>query len=290
MFGTAPLQDAAVSSLLSGLNGSNTRVTAASKVYDFSLFVVKKDSTRIPVTTFTTPVVLTFTLNGSVDKEVLGVYHVGENNSLEYAGGTLNGDQITAQVTHFSKYAALELNKSFTDVPAQHWAAQAIKSLSAKQIVTGVTSSEFKPNANVTRAEFTALLIRALGIKAEGKAAFRDVSADAWYTTYVSAAVSQGIVAGRSADIFAPNADISREEMAVMVIRALEVKQGKKTSASSATAAFADAASISSWAAVYVNAAAELGLVQGRENNKFAPKAMMTRAESAQVIYKMLGL
>ncbi|MNW63613.1 hypothetical protein D3C74_418360 [compost metagenome] len=74
-----------------------------------------------------------------------------------------------------------------------------------------------------------------------------------------------------------------------MVIRALEVKQGKKTSQSSTSAEFADASSISSWAAVYVNPAVELGLVQGRENNQFAPQAMMTRAESAQVIYKLLA-
>lgn len=289
LFNMAPLQEAAVNSLLSGLNNSNTRVTAASEVYDFSLFVVKEDGTRIPATTLAAPVTLVFKLSGNADKELLGVYYIGENNSLEYVGGTLSGEQITAQVTHFSKYAALKLNKSFTDVPAVHWAAPAVKALSAKQIVTGVTAAEFKPDANVTRAEFTALLIRALGIQAAGQAAFSDVSADAWYSPYVAAAVSQGIVAGRSAEFFAPNAAISREEMAVMVIRALEVKQGTKTSQSAASASFADAASISSWAAVYVNAAAERGLLQGRENNQFAPQAMLTRAESAQVVYRLLA-
>ncbi|MNE63906.1 Endoglucanase precursor [compost metagenome] len=164
-----------------------------------------------------------------------------------------------------------------------------MKSLSSKQIVTGVSASEFNPGANVTRAEFTALLVRALGIEAGGQTTFSDVQAHAWYAPYVAAAVSQGIVSGRSSALFAPNAAISREEMAAMVIRALEVKQGQKVSQSSSSAGFADAASISPWAAVYVNTAAGLGLVQGRDGNQFAPKANMTRAESAQVIFKLLA-
>ncbi|WP_342565268.1 pullulanase [Paenibacillus sp. FSL R7-0345] len=288
-FSVSPLQDNAASTLVNGLSNTFTKVSAASKIYDFSLSLVKKDGTSTPVSTFAAPVELSFAISSSADKDLTGVFYVGENNSLEYVRGVFNGERITAQVTHFSKYAALELNKSFTDVPASHWASQAVKSLSAKQIVTGVSASAFNPGAKVTRAEFTALLIRALGIEPAGQSTFSDVQADAWYAPYVAAAVSQGIVSGRSSGLFAPNAAISREEMAAMVIRALEVKQGQKISQSAASAGFADAGSISPWAAVYVNTAAGLGLVQGREGNQFAPKANMTRAESAQVIYKLLA-
>ncbi|MHA6529444.1 pullulanase [Paenibacillus sp. BAC0078] len=284
-----PLQGSAASLLLEGLNKDNTAVAAASNVYELSLSIVRKDGSVIPITSFAEPVTLAFKLKGSPDKAVLGVYYLGDNGKLEYVGGSLQGDVLTAQVAHFSKYAALEVNKSFKDVPAAYWAAPAIKSLSAKQIVTGVTVSEFKPKNNVTRAEFTALLVRALGLKAEGQAAFTDVKPDAWYSSYVAAAVSQGIAAGRSKDLFAPDAVISREEMAVMVIRALEVKQGKKLDLANGSVRFGDASNISSWAASYVSAAAELGLLQGRTDNQFAPKAWMTRAESAQVIYKLLG-
>ncbi|MNB80239.1 Pullulanase precursor [compost metagenome] len=283
------LPDSAVSSMLNGLSNGYTRISAASEMYDFSLSVVKKDGTSVPVSSFAVPVELSFKLSGNVDKDLTGVFYVSDNNNLEYVRGSVSGEWITAKVTHFSKYAALVLNKSFADIPASHWASQAIKALSAKQIVTGVSASDFNPGTDVTRAEFTALLIRALGIEAAGQTAFSDVKANAWYAPYVAAAVSQGIVSGRSAAQFAPEAAISREEMAAMLIRALEVKQGQKVSLSSASAGFTDAGSISAWAAAYVNAAVELGLVQGRDNNRFAPKANMTRAESAQVIYKLLA-
>ncbi|MNW54528.1 Endo-1,4-beta-xylanase A precursor [compost metagenome] len=74
-----------------------------------------------------------------------------------------------------------------------------------------------------------------------------------------------------------------------MIIRALEMKQGKKLDPVNGGLRFADASSISSWAAPYVSAAAEQGLLQGRAGNKFAPEAWMTRAEAAQVIYRLLG-
>lgn len=288
-FGSIPLQGDAAAGLLASLKLENTAVTQASDVYEFVLFVVLKDGTRIPVTTLKEPVTLAFKVTGNPDKDLLGVYHLSDNGNVEYAGGILQEKVITTQVAHFSKYAALELNKDFKDVPAANWAAAAIKSLSAKQIVTGVTPSEFKPSSNVSRAEFTALLVRALGLKAQGQAVFTDVKPDAWYSSYVASAVSRGIVTGRSEGLFAPNAAISREEMAVMVIRALEVKQGKGIALPSGTASFADASGISSWANAYVTAAAEQGLVQGRSDHNFAPKELMTRAESAQVIYKLLG-
>lgn len=74
-----------------------------------------------------------------------------------------------------------------------------------------------------------------------------------------------------------------------MAIRALEVKSGKKLEPVAVSTAFTDASSISKWAEAYVKTAADLGLLQGRENKRFAPKAWMTRAESAQVIYMLLS-
>ncbi|WP_020428209.1 alpha-amylase family glycosyl hydrolase, partial [Paenibacillus riograndensis] len=311
LLGAAPLASNAASALVAGLSKDNMSVTAASELYEFRLEVIRKDGKRVPVTSFAEPVKLAFQLKGNPDKALLGVYYLGDNSSLQYAGGSQQGDIITAGVTHFSTYAALVINKAYSDVPAAYWAETAIKSLSAKQVITGVTASEFKPGNPVTRAEFTALLVRALSLQTEGQAAsqdvrageqsgftdvkageqngFTDVKEDAWYASYVSAAVRQGVVTGRSNGLFAPDAVISREEMAVMIIRALELKQGKKLEPANGGLRFADASSISSWAAEYVSAAAEQGLLQGRAANKFAPEAWMTRAEAAQVIYRLLG-
>lgn len=289
LFEVSPLAETGVNALVAGLGKADTQVTSVSKVYEFKLHIVKKDGTLIPVTAFKEPIVITFKLNGNPHKEWTGVYYLGDNNELEYVGGTLQGDSMTAQIRHFSKYAVLEINKSFKDVPAAYWASAAIKSLAAKQIITGVTDSEFAPKSYVSRAEFTAMLVRALGIPAEGQATFTDIKPEVWYSSYVATAAKLGIINGRSEDVFAPNVTINREEMAVMVIRALEVKQGTKIDLPAVTSAFADASSISARAGTYVNAAAAMGLIQGRENKQFAPTGQMTRAESAQVIYRLLG-
>ncbi|WP_375102405.1 alpha-amylase family glycosyl hydrolase [Paenibacillus sp. RS8] len=284
-----PLIQSATKALIDGLNKEMGTVTSLSDVFELRLSILKKDGTRIVVKKFDEPITISFKIKGQSNKDLLGIYYLGDNGELEYVGGQLNGDVISTQVTHFSKYAVLEIVKSFKDVPSTYWAFHAIQSLAAKQIVSGVTTTEYDPKSNVSRAEFTALLVRALGLKAEGQVQFTDIKSDAWYLSYVATASKLGIVSGRSNDTFAPNASITREEMAVMVIRALEVKSVKKIEPVAGSKAFADASSISKWADSYVKAAAELGLLQGRGNNHFAPKGWMTRAESAQIIYTLLS-
>lgn len=283
------LVQSATKALVDGLNKEVGTVTSLSDVFELRLSILKKDGTRIVVKKFDEPITISFKIKGQSNKDLLGIYYLGDNGELEYVGGQLNGDVISTQVTHFSKYAVLEIVKSFKDVPTTYWAFHAIQSLAAKQIVSGVTTTEFNPKSNVSRAEFTALLVRALGLNAEGPVQFTDIKSDAWYSSYVATASKLGIVSGRSKDTFAPNASITREEMAIMVIRALEVKSGKKIEPAVGVTTFADASSISKWADSYVKTAAGLGLLQGRENNQFAPKGWMTRAESAQIIYTLLS-
>src|SRR5690606_10016646 len=99
-----------------------------------------------------------------------------------------------------------------------------------------------------------------------------------------------GIVSGRGDGTFAPEAVITREEMAVLVMRAFEAKMNQQIAGEAyEDSSFADQASISAWAERYVQAAAELGLIQGRGNNQFAPKANASRAESALIIYRLIN-
>jgi secreted pullulanase len=284
-----PVATAEADALIGGLNDNQANARAGSLIYEFHLSVITKDGKSIPVTKFEKPVTLTFKINANADKDLIGVYYVSDDGKLEFIGGVLNGDSMTAEVTHFSKYAVFEYDKSFADVQAGHWASAAIKSLTARHIVTGINDKQFAPQANVTRAEFAAMLIRALGLKAEGAASFADVGADKWYSAYVATASKLGIVNGRSDQVFAPNETISREEMAVMLIRAYAVKKGEAASSATAESTFTDRSQISKWASESVAAAEKLGLIQGRANEIFVPKGKMTRAESAQVIYNLLG-
>ncbi|WP_235441508.1 S-layer homology domain-containing protein [Paenibacillus sp. IHB B 3415] len=120
-----------------------------------------------------------------------------------------------------------------------------------------------------------------------GNIAFADVPQDAWYRDALSGMVQAGLITGRSPVSFQPNAEISREEMTVILMRAYKLQHGAMPAAADIIS-MKDAASISGWAAEHVAAAASLGFVNGRADGNLAPKAAATRAEAAQILLNYL--
>ncbi|MBP3965444.1 S-layer homology domain-containing protein [Paenibacillus lignilyticus] len=277
-----------VKSVLNGGAGTvNTNVKLAGDVFEFTLSIKTKDGKEVKLSQFDAPITLKLKVADGAKTDLLGVYYIGDDGKLEYVGGKLVDGFLVADVSHFSKYAVLEFKKTYSDISATHWAADAIAKLSAEHVVEGVTDSLFGPTKEVTRAEFAAFLARKLNLKASGKNKFSDVASGKWYADEVTAAAEAGIVQGRTATTFAPDAKVTREEMVVMLMKAYEIISGKKADAQSADASFADQSSISAWAANAVNAASSLGMVQGREQNMFLPKGYATRAEAALLIAKL---
>jgi hypothetical protein len=175
----------------------------------------------------------------------------------------------------------------FSDVPTTFWGYYAISSLSSKGIVSGYPDGTFEPNADITRAEFAAMLAKALGLSTTGTTGtFTDVTADDWCYGAVNAAASAGLVSGMGNNLFAPNALITREEMAVMVAKAL----GTKAPAITGTElnAFSDSSTVDSWAVTSMEEAVKAGIVSGMTANTLAPLADATRAQAAVMIYEML--
>ncbi|NQX60025.1 S-layer homology domain-containing protein [Paenibacillus qinlingensis] len=267
---------------------SSVRVDPASAVYNFNVHVVATDGTQVPVTTLKEPLMLSFKVNPSANWDLLGVYEIASDGTIRYVGGTFVQGMITVQITELSQYAVLEFNKTFSDVASSFWANDVIKKMAAKHLIDGVTDTNFNPEGNVTRAQFAAMLARTMGLKAAGSASFKDVNPGAWYAEVVAQVSEAGIVLGRSSDTFAPDEPITREEMAVMSMRAYEHLKGKQVTVTN-TASFHDHAQIQAWAQNAVSAAQSVGLIQGRSTNQFAPQALMTRAESAQVISNLLS-
>ncbi|WP_426446752.1 S-layer homology domain-containing protein [Paenibacillus sp. S-38] len=277
--------------LAKAASAAGTDVRALSDVYDFTLAAVDKDGKRQRLTSFSQPVTLTFQVPGSADHSVTGVYYLADNGELEYVEGSWNGNTLSVQVTHFSKYAVLEYSAAFADLPSGHWASAAVRELAAKGIVNGMENGRFAPDQSVTRAQFAAMVVRALGLEAKSGAAqpFTDVASGAWYAKAVAAAYSHGIVGGRSESTFAPDELITREEMAVLIVRAHAAQEGGKAAEGAGLqAVFTDYAEVSDWAAEAVQSAVELKLLQGRAQGLFAPGDTTTRAESAQVIHNLI--
>lgn len=263
-------------------------VKVVGQMYEFSLSVTTDGNEATKIGEFAKPLTLRFAVEGAVNPDLTGVYFIGGQNELQYAGGKLENNVIAAQVRHFSTYAVLEIDKRFSDVSESNWASPAIKSLAAKQIVNGTTETEFTPNRSVSRAEFAALLTRALGLRSTGSNPFNDVKKDAWYADAVAAVYEAGIVTGRDPQTFEPAKTITRQEAAVMLMRAYAFQSGNRD-VPAAGAAFSDQAKISAWAQDAVSQANALGLLKGKGANVFMPQASLTRAEAAQIVYTLMN-
>ncbi|RJX39193.1 hypothetical protein D3P09_17030 [Paenibacillus pinisoli] len=197
-------------------------------------------------------------------------------------------------VPHNSLYTVVDVQaRKFVDLNG-YWAKEDVEHLASKLLVNGVAADRFGPVGTITRAEFTALLVRGLGLsvkESEGGARFADVPASAWYASAVEAAVASGLVSGIGVDRFAPNDPITREQMAVLIGRALTFTghgSGGDGQDGGRLAAFTDRDSISSWAKAAVIRALEVGIMNGIEDGRFAPTEYATRAQAAVMLKRFL--
>lgn len=289
VFGMNALADEQVALLLgNGTLAARSRLKPVSDVMEFAVSFVNANGAN-KVGQFEEPITLHMKLRAGADPDVTGVYYIADDGALEYVGGTYEDGILTASAHHFSKYAALESDKTFEDLPATHWVYDTVRRLAARQIVSGVDDTRFAPGRSVTRAEFAAMLVRALGLRAAdaGAASFADVAADAWYADSVSIAAAAGIVTGRGGSIFDPGGTVTREEMTAMTMRAYATTGGQTTEVAGA-GIYRDAADISEWARAAVDSASSLGIVAGK-GGAFAPRDPSTRAEAAMIVGNLLG-
>lgn len=218
----------------------------------------------------------------------LGVYRFDPaSGGWEYVGGDVDraSGTVRARVAHLSVYGLFSADPRFPDL-AGHWARDDVEVLAARRVVRGDAAGRFAPDRPVTRAEFAALLVRALGIPGSGRAAFADVSASAWYGGAVAAAAAAGVVRGDGAR-FRPEDPVTRQEAALMLARARDV--GGAAPAGGVLSRFRDAGRVAPWAAAGVAAAVREGLMNGRGPGEFAPLARTTRAEAAALLKRLLS-
>ncbi|MFD0958138.1 RCC1 domain-containing protein [Paenibacillus chungangensis] len=236
------------------------------------------------------------TEEGAGNRNLTGVLYDGETKTFTFVpshtGTRPDGTQeIIMNVPHNSMYVVLESKGMTFDDLSGHWAKADVELLTSKLIVKGVTDSRFAPNADMTRAEFTALLVRALGLSLTpgGQASgFADVSANAWYRPAVEAAVNAGLVSGMSPDRFAPNERIAREQMAVMVARALSFTGKEAAADMGVLESFTDRTSISAWATDAVAQAVAAGIITGMPDGTYMPSEPATRAHATAMLKRFL--
>ncbi|HOJ11011.1 MAG TPA: S-layer homology domain-containing protein, partial [Clostridiales bacterium] len=217
------------------------------------------------------------------------IYNFTVDGQIKHLGGKIKDDTIEAEVNYPITFAVLTYEKRFTDVLQEFWAIDVIKEMAAKGIIKGTSLTEFSPNKEATRAEFIAMISRALGIEESSTIAFSDVKEGSWYSSLISGAAKAGLVTGTEDEKFYPDRNISREEIAAIILRSYELLTGSKV-LKDVELAFKDSAEISPWARSVVGTVSEMKLMIGTDKGTFEPKRSATRAECAKSIKNLLDI
>ncbi|KXG74277.1 S-layer homology domain-containing protein [Thermotalea metallivorans] len=151
-----------------------------------------------------------------------GIWHAVPTSFL------MEGENTVAVIKRNSNsiYGVAEFEKTFADVE-KHWSREVVELLASKNIISGM-GGNFMPEGFVTRAQFVTMLVKGLGLKTftEKEISFKDVEANSWYENYIHTAVAFGLAKGYPDNTFQPNREITREEMLVMAINAMNLVNG----------------------------------------------------------------
>jgi len=204
---------------------------------------------------------------------------------------TINGKKYAAIFSRTNSiYCLISKSVSFDDMEG-HWAKEAVSDMASRLILSGVGDNSFAPKRDITRAEFAVIIARALGLKESDNADFTDVRSGKWYYGAIAAAYKYGIVSGGGDGTFKPDKEITRQEAAVMIARAMEVA-GMDSAITDETAAaelakFIDGKSFSGWAKQPAAAVISSGLMVGSKGYA-RPDMNITRAETAVIVQRLL--
>ena len=181
----------------------------------------------------------------------------------------------------------VENNLRFTDLESHAWAEDAIVELSEKGIIKGTSDSTYSPKNNITRADFAILLVRAFELSSDNTENFADVEESDYFATELAIARNCGIVGGIGDNRYAPRSTITRQDMMVIVYRALTALEITVGDGSPDVLKHPDFDHVAPYAKDAVAALVSAGLINGK-NGLIDPTAYTTRAEVAVLIKRIL--
>jgi len=179
------------------------------------------------------------------------------------------------------------------DDAASHWAKDTVNNMGSRMIIEGTGGGQFSPARDITRAEFAAIIVRALGLGLEkGTSVFADVKESDWYNSAVRTAYAYGLLDGFADGTFRPDDKITREQAMVIISRAMAITGLKAKlpghSADTILSAYADTTRASGWAIGSIADCVQAGIVSGRNGHTLAPQDFITRAEAAAMVERLL--
>ena len=244
----------------------------------------------------------TMTLTTPLGKENAGywanLYHYDEDAealNFEAAAKIDEDGSVTIPFSHASQYAividthshaTVDVSDLFSDIAPDAWYKDAIQYAYDHGLMTGVSATEFAPEATTTRAMIVSILARLENVTTAEAAGFADVDDNDWYATAVNWAANVGVVNGYEDNTFQPNTAITREQLAAILMNYANYK-GQDTSARAALDNYTDQPS--AWAEETMSWAVAEGLITGVTADTLQPQGAATRAQVAAILQRFLS-
>ena len=286
-----------------GTEASPYRISTADELKSFRDIVNDVDGTVQITLAHDGEFGFTMTLSAPLGEENAGywanLYHYDEEAetlNFEAAAEIDQDGNVKIPFTHASQYAividdhshaTVPVSEIFIDIAPDAWYKDAVQYAYDNGLMTGVSATEFAPEATTTRAMIVSILARLEGVESAEAAGFADVS-DEWYATAVNWAANVGVVNGYEDNTFRPNTAITREQLAAMLMNYAAYK-GEDVSARADLSAYSDVATISSWANDVMQWAVAEGLISGMTEDTLQPQGNATRAQVAAILQRFLA-
>lgn len=247
----------------------------------------------------------------SASSSTLAVMFLDDTNRWVNLGGEVNtkNNTISVPFDDFGYYMVVTLKLGFSDMTSHPWARNVLTGLYSKGIMTNLRSNEFGTEDFITRGEFATLIVKSLNIplKYDSNNTFSDVSPlstdnlvnPTWDYKYIETAARAGIIKGLDNGFFGVTQRITREETAIIIARALQLKvqiNDEKLDAS-LSKSFIDAGNVAFYAKPSVDAVFKAKIMLGNSSTvadekkpvvSFLPKSNLSRAEAGVIAVKML--
>ncbi|MDR2089422.1 MAG: S-layer homology domain-containing protein [Clostridiales Family XIII bacterium] len=276
----------------SELNARQRTAVGEARVYDISVssngkYITSFDGGRVTIA-------LPYTLKAGEKASGVAVWYLDGEGNIQKMDVVYDASAAAAIFTadHLSLYAVgydPAWENPFSDVKESDWFYGDVEFVHVNGLFSGTSATTFGPNARMTRGMLVTVLGRLHGVETNTRSAisFSDVAVDKYYANYVAWAKNAGIVDGTGGGKFAPDAEISRQDMAVILSRYVDFAK-KNFPVTLQYSIFADESAIADYAKNAVQTMYSGGILNGKPENKFDPQGDATRAEVAAMLHRFV--
>jgi methionine-rich copper-binding protein CopC len=263
---------------------------ALSPIYEFNV-TANGNGKTVTLDKFNSYVTRSILIENAINKNEVTALRINADGTYTVLPTLIHGNVAIIKSRTNSSYVLVTNKVTFEDTK-NLWNKDEVHLMASKLLVKGKAEGQFKPQDSISRVELAVLLTRALSITSTKTYdnRFNDVKGTEWFTNEFMASVEAGIIKGRTATTFDPNAPISRQEAAAMIKRSMDYvgfNKGKLNESIKLTS-FADYSSVSSWAKGDLEVVAQAKILSGKIGNKLDPQEVATRAEMVSILHRFM--